>query len=100
MDPSVDVHAALADARAALCSLSRCPACGVEVKRTGKRGRPRKLCEGCRAKTYDSEFCLHCGERLPSNRNSQRVYCSQRCGNTAWVQAHRAELKAQQERQS
>ena len=79
-----------------------CPGCGVAVPRTGRRGRPRKLCAGCRAtakpkpkpKIYAAEFCLKCGEPLPANRNRQRVYCNGRCGNTAWVTANRAELKA------
>ena len=82
-----------------------CLGCGVGVKRTGRRGRPRKLCQACRApkakakaaakaKVYASEVCLRCGERLPATRNTQRVYCSDRCGNTAWVSANRAVRKA------
>ena len=77
-----------------------CTNCGVEVERTGQRGAIAKLCEGCRAKVYASEVCLRCGKRLPVKRNIRKVYCSPRCGNTAWVQANRAELKARQQQQS
>ena len=85
-----------------------CPGCGVGVKRTGRRGRPRKLCAACRApkakakakekaKVYAAEVCqnIRCGKPLPAKRNTQRFYCSERCGNTAWVTANRAALRAQ-----
>ena len=65
-----------------------CLGCGVGVKRTGRRGRPRKLCQACRApkakakakakaKIYAAEFCIGCGVQLPAKRNKQRVYCNE-----------------------
>ena len=62
-----------------------CANCGVEVERTGRRGPIAKLCEGCRAPVYASKVCLRCGQGLPAKRDIRKVYCSPRCGNTAWV---------------
>ena len=65
------------------------------MERTGKRGQPRKWCAECRLPPVrTAAVCPRCNKRLPDRRNSLKVYCSDRCGNSAWVAAHRAALKA------
>ena len=76
-----------------------CIGCGVELPRTGGRGRPRKRCEGCRAKAYDCRGLPVLRLRRTTAREpqtSERVYCSHCAAATRrGLQANRAALKAQ-----